>query len=722
MKNTFKSIAIAIENNYLPLPKVETTNEKSLAQAATITSNLNYFGYMPTVEMFEFFTQVDQAQLSEWWSMVKPVFETISGDNKNINEHIVYKNFPQEVMSMSDAEYFFKQILIYFGVPYEHLQDEKQPRPELTEKVTYKVLQEAPENLLSVVFNSLVTKASKWTPREVEVATFIFEEEKVLNIQDFAFKMNAIALSRIAYENDKPIIAKNAMDVLRVALQWSEMAESIPAKKVKFKTFSRKERRFILSALESTHTLINDLGMKKALWKKLFQRLNPSDYKFDKVNQAYDLIYNKKVVSFESSFKKALSENNPNALLLAKEKSAGFYLRNLHVLYKAFGKKAFVEMSKQLQSLTINQLLKLETYVLTENNKNNRIIAPKGNWQKSVIIPNNKVRFMTEDIDFLTKAISEELNTRLSVFFPNGILLSKETKDVKIPTNDMKLDFYGRGTSFPIPENIESIRLFSYWETGHNSNVWFDNGVTVLDENKKKPQFCDWTTSMNRKVVQFSGDPLPSSDRLGRGAQGINLKIKEMVEAGHRYVLWSILSYNAIPFNEANEVYGNLQFCESEEDGQVFEPSRSQLSFSIKDNNLTKYVAYIDLVERKVVFLDANFKMHTSTIRATKPFVEERFSALLEYVASQPSVYDLFKHMKDKVEYSDSTLEDVLSIHPEKVVIGYSDEKLNFIDSIEESDEDSLEPEVKKVNAYLFKHTKETNSFDRVNILDILSK
>lgn len=144
MKNTFKSIAIAIENNYLPLPKVERTNEKSLAQAATITSNLNYFGYMPTVEMFEFFTQVDQAQLSEWWSMVKPVFETISGDNKNINEHIVYKNFPQEVMSMSDAEYFFKQILIYFGVPYEHLQDEKQPRPELTEKVTYKVLQEAP--------------------------------------------------------------------------------------------------------------------------------------------------------------------------------------------------------------------------------------------------------------------------------------------------------------------------------------------------------------------------------------------------------------------------------------------------------------------------------------------------------------------------------------------------------------------------------------------------
>lgn len=711
--NTAKNQSIAIENNYLCLPKVEISNDQNnLAEVATIVSNMNHFGFMPSREIFEMFLTWSKTSLNIFWQKNEPVFKSLSKEDRNMADFIVYKNFPSEVLNMSDAEYRIKQILIYLGAPYDLLTEEKQSRPKLDEKVTYKVLQLAPESIFVDLFNSLIVRANKWTEKQEETAKHLFAEFKFdLDLSAFSFKENGASLSRFAYENNLSISAKNATDVLRMAMDWSKIPFSLPVKQVKFKTIKRSERRFILSLLESSNTLMNDISLKRKLWKKLFSRLNPSDYKLPKCQAAYDALYNKKIKGSESDFKSLLAEGSYLAIHEAQKKSAGFYLRNIHVLYKNFGYLAFEGAIPMLEKLTISQLVKLEKYLLSENDKQVRIIAPKGNWSKAQLLSNDKVKFRQEDLDKFIPNLSKVLNDKLSKLYPNGIVLSEETSKIKLPTNDLRLDFYGRGTSIDFPENLNTVRVASYWESGIAANIWFDNGVALLTEDYKVSSYCSWNTVRSKDGAVFSGDPLPSNNKEGKACQVIDLDLAQLEKSNIRYVLWSITSYNSLKFNEANEILATLQFCEESTKGAIFEPSRCQMAFDIKDDKLSKYVAYLDLKEKKVIFLDSSLPMSTHSITSNRFWIESQFKALKEYSQSQPSVFDLFKHMENKVVLNESSLEENYVVDVNKSFIGYTDEQIVFSSS-----------EELKQNAYLFKHTKENNSFSEIKILDILSK
>lgn len=710
MTNLNKNI-IAIQNNYLCLPVVENNiAQNNLKELATIVSNFNYYGFMPSYEVFKKLQSFDVKTLTSFWKDIEISLKKITGEDKNISDFVVYKNFPKESLSKTRSEYVIDQILIYFGVSYDSIREKELVREEMKDKITYKVLQEAPIDIFSVIFNSLCQRANAWTDIQKETAEFLFQEMNMsLDMSEFNFKENGATLSKLAIGKDLSIKADIATDILRIAYSWSEVDFSTPAKSVVFKKFKRSERRFLLSLLENSKTLENDVRMKKDVWKKLFGRLNPNDYKFKKVNTVYNLIYNKKIKGMESSFKKLLSDSNDLAISEAVKMSPGFYVRNIHQLYKAFGKKTFEVLPSIVQKLSVSQLIKLSKYIETENNKRTRLVAPKGNWRKIQLIENKKVRFLESDILFVTEIISNELNRKLKNVFPNGVFLSKELDSVKLPTNDLKLDLYGRGTSFEIPENIKTIRLASYWENGERVNGWFDNGVNLLSENLEDKGCCTWDTG-NTKGAIFSGDPLPSNDMKGRGAQLIDLDLEKLKNNGSRYVLWSILSYNNKPFSQVPSVFGAMQFCEDSELGNLFEPSRCQMMFDIADNSLSKYVAYIDTYERKIVFLDANLPASTNTARYNTQHVigeEGQFSALLQYIDSQPSVFDLLKTLKSSIIIKESELNSEMELPSNIPYFGFSDENIIFKDENQKS--------------YLFKHTRETNKFERINVLDLLS-
>lgn len=711
MNTTTQNQTIAIENNYLFISKIEASAARNnITEVATIVSNMNHFGFMPSREIFDILLTLSKESLITFWKQTQPLFQSLTKEDRNMSDFMVYKNFPAEVLSMSDAEYTVKQLMIYFGIPYEMLREEEKPRKELNETVTYKVLQKAPESLLSDLFDSLVASSTKWTERKKATAEHLFSEFKTpLDLSSFSFKENGATLSRFAFENKLTILSKNATDVLRMAMEWSDIGFDTPVNMVKFKTFKRSERRFILTLLEGSNTLMNDIALKRKLWKKLFSRLNPSDYNMLNCQTAYDMLYNKKVKGSESDFKTLIREKSILAIYEAQKKSAGFYVRNVHLLYKNFGYAAFEGLISILDKLTISQLVKLEKYLITENENSLRIIAPKGNWSKTQIFTNSKVKFKKEDLDRILPHFAKVLNEKLSKQYPNGIILSKKTENIKLPTNDLSLDFYGRGTSIDFPENLNTVRVASYWSMGVSDNIWFDNGVAFLDEHHASKGFCTWNRERDVSGSIFSGDPLPSNDRLGRSCQVIDLNIDELKENDIRYVLWSITSYNNLPFSSANEVLATLQFCEDSEVGNVYEPSRCQMSFDIKDNKKSKYIAYLDLKERKVIFLDSSLPMLTHSVASNSYWIESQFTAMKEYAEKQPSLFDLFKHIENKEVIAESTLNGQYLIDSKKAFIGYTDENISFISDEEQS-------------AYLFKHTKEDNKFKEIKILDLLSK
>lgn len=730
---------ILLKNEFLDIPNGSGLSA-SKESFVTIISNMVYFGYIPSKEAFNKLKEYSVDELKDFWSEYESVFKKVTFSDRNMDSFMVYKNFPKEVVNMSDAEYWFKQFLIYFGVPVDYLREEKETRPELKDEKSLKVLAISKDSTLNDIFNSNVSKKSSWNDYQKEEMEFLFSflEKKEVNVSDYGFKDNAILMAVIAFNNQLNLKIKDATDVLRLAAALSD--GSLNSKeKFKFKNFKKSERRLILSILDNCKNINEDFAMRKELWKKFMFKLHAGDYKFQNVNKAVDLLYNNKVKTFNATVDgKIMSKDNEVLDILASRH--GEFVRRFHKLYEVFGVKAVNTLEKVISNFETIQILKFKKYILTINDRNNLIFAPRGNWTKAVIVKKEtsllsdkknevikttlnkdvvsaeKLKFLKENfgipvtpkdneysvkvnksvsskveikkthLSTIVKILDKELKKRLNEKFPEGLSLDVKLKDVKIPSNDQSLDVnFGRGTKFDIPDNCKTVRTSSYWKVGENSTVWFDNGWNFFDEKWNSKSSICWNNTSHMGAL-FSGDPLSGNDKLGRACQVIDLDIEVLKSTGVRYCVWNILCFSQIPFNGVEEVIGTLQFADDSETGEVFEPSRMHMGFPLKGDNLTKYVAYIDLVERKLVYMDANFTGIVQSASYNGKGLETKMPAFLEYLDTLPSVYDLFENANKG-----------------KTKVLFTDKGVKVKDS-----------------AYVFKRENEKNDFENIDIAKLL--
>ena len=234
-------------------------------------------------------------------------------------------------------------------------------------------------------------------------------------------------------------------------------------------------------------------------------------------------------------------------------------------------------------------------------------------------------------------------NKRLNKHLPS-VNVSKEVEKVKLQGNDADLTPYGRGTAFDIPDNITFLRTASYWETGGvKYNIWFDNGWNFFGENWESIGSCCWNKNRLYNAAIFSGDPTNSKEMKGRACQMIDLYLDELKHIGVRYAVWNILCYSHKSFDDVKEVYAALQWGEEPQKNNLFEPSRCVFSFPIRGKNMTKYIAYLDIVKRQLIYMDANLPGRVSSAGDNSDILSKTMPAFVEYLDTLPSVYDLFK-------------------------------------------------------------------------------
>jgi len=669
---------ILVANNFIAVPTAKETmlGEQDITMVTTIVSNLAYYGYIPSMEVVEKLKKLSVDELSTLWREVEPAIKELTGASKNMDQFVVYKNFPKEVLNKSQAEYWMAQILMYWGLPNELFTEEVEKREPMLEKMKLKVLALAPTDVFSTILNNLKNNSSRWSTMQNEHAQYLLEALKVksLTVDDFAFKENGVVLAnqmikKVMEKNHKPTTALaaafqkkgmvksnvnlfeeldltfgNATDVLRLAALMSEGDVSL-REKVRFKKFKRSERKFLLSLLESTKNLVADCTLRPEVWKKLLAALHPGDYKFETVKKAYDILYRGDFTTFHGEVDAYLKAQDTTALKLLASRP-GEFLRKLHHMYNLFGMEAVQSFVKVLPKLNISQLLKLDGYVSTINDRKSLVYPPKGNWTKVQVMENDK-KFSMEAISLLKEEISKQIGLELDEKFPQGVDLDPRVKNIKLQTNDQKLASYGRGTVFSIPENMKFIRTASYWAHPSGRNTWFDNGWNFFDADWNNKFTCCWnSTNTHTQGAVFSGDPTNSKDMKGRACQMIDLDLDKLKASGVRYAVWNILCFSNVCFDEAEEVMGTLQWGEESQKGNLFEPSRAQMVFPITGQNMTKYVAYIDVVERKLVYMDANFAGNVSSASYNGKTLEKKMPAFVEYLASLPTVADLFAHAK----------------------------------------------------------------------------
>lgn len=724
---------ILIANNMIEVKESAHGKPVSTTLLGTLIANFVGYGYALSEKALKTVSTYNKEELKEFWNSVKPALDELTGKNRNMEKFVVYKNFPEEVLKKSEAEYWIAQILMYLGVANEYFTEEVKEREPILEDVQLKVLHVVPENFISKVWDSYVSNKSRWSDNQTKYAEWILNNGVVtsVDLEDFGFKENGISAVNQAIKLEIPVKVSNATDVLRLAAAWSESDASLRSK-VSFKNFSKHERRVLLSALEGSKNLEEDMAMRKNLWKKLLSRLHPGDFKFERVKVAYDQLYKGELKSFNSKVETLLNgvhkhiiEQQSNIDSLDKNRTyslnelqqkvqvktvrnesvlvkapdvevlsvlqsrPGEMLRRFHKLYKNFGSPAVVSLISVLPKLTTIQLLKFSKYVETVNSRKKLMFAPKGNWTKAQLVDNDKVKLSSKDEGMLLSSIAQELSVRANAVFENGVSLDVKTKNIKLQTNDQELAEYGRGTVFDIPENITFLRSASFWSTpDSHGNVWYDNGWNFFDESWNALGTCCWDrTSFGKKAAIFSGDPTNSKDMEGRACQMIDLYIDELAKSGVRYAVWNILAFSRQSFNQAKDVLGTLQMGEVAVEGNLYEPSRAQMVFSLKGDNFTKYIAYVDVKERKLVYMDANLYGDVSSAAHNESVLAEKMPAFTEYLDSLPSVYDFVSHAK-----AGST------------PVLYSDK----------------DAEIKEGSAYVFRKENEANEFIDLNINSLL--
>jgi hypothetical protein len=176
---------------------------------------------------------------------------------------------------------------------------------------------------------------------------------------------------------------------------------------------------------------------------------------------------------------------------------------------------------------------------------------------------------------------------------------------------------YGRGTVFLLPDDVRFLRTAVYWSAPGHGNVWYDNGWNFFDAGWNPRGACCWNRerfSTDATVgAIFSGDPTNSKDLEGRACQMIDLYLDQLNALNVRYAIWNILCYSQIAFDVAKEVFAALQWGKDPAKGKLFHPARCQLAFPVKGPQSTKYVAYLDVFKRRIVYCDANLRANVSS-------------------------------------------------------------------------------------------------------------
>jgi hypothetical protein len=695
---------ILLRNNQFPIASKDSSIEPSKDMATnrelvTVLANFAYYGYTPSLDGISLLASLSTKDLASFWNDFEVALKSVTGDKFKVGEHVLYKNFPKEVLAMDESEYWLRQIFVYLGFPFSFVAQEAEERESIANELKLKVLEPA----ISAVpaFNKLVSQKTRWTTVQEEMMLSLVTEHAVneeegsvdyLDLASYGFKENGIRVFTDVYNNssieyissndgslgkslseeqlqalahlkksvsetnsdevaEKSVLEafkiKDATDVVRLALSLS--GQDIRFSVAKFRNFSRKDRRAFLSMLEESSNLFADVSERPYFFKKFLKKLHPGDFKnkYPSAKKAYHLIYNDKTVSFNANLESKIATCDTEALSVASQRP-GVYARKLHELYSVFGSKAVEVFKDVVGQLDNQQLLKLKRYIATINDRKALMYPPKGNWNRVQIVNNEKVGFTLRDKMSLLTIINTELSQRLVDAYGSTFNVDSKLKNVKIPTNDQDLGDYGRGTVFDIPENIGFIRTSTYWNSSRSSFV--DNTWNFYDEDFNPLDVCCWNSEKavrgNTIYSVFSGDAI--NRESGKAAQLIDLYFDKMAKFGVRYAVWSVLSYSNILFSDFDELHAGMQFGESAIEGKLFEPSRISMSFELKDSALTKIVAYVDIKERKVVFMDVNMKLSTQSGENNSTKIQEFIPPYIEYMNALPSYYDLLSTAHDE--------------------------------------------------------------------------
>jgi len=590
--------------------------------AATLQAHLMQWGYMLDEDAFTELSKSDLSFITNFNDEVIPYLKEITGGKRNYQP--LYKNFPSEVMSMSDFELYLNAIMHYWSNGAWEPSTVEYEKPIKFEKIKYKMIKFGTEDRFSRIFTDLVSINTSLTPTDLEVIKWFVNSGKKLVFPDvIPFKENLCTLAGMGVEG---LPVKTTTDVLRIAIhlsggdislpkvparevktnRWSKsMTYNTARDKFKFKKFSRKERKYLLGLLEQTNCDVKEMILKGQRWVRLGEILHPMEYKnkFPKASEAFKKIRNEKVQSWYGILNDAFNNSLEKGLKVLSQRP-GEFSRRIDWLVRTYPDNLDLVMKYLAESLkgTSNKVL-FEVYNHFENRLQpvkNRSIMIKGARKRTELpslppIPQNIVERIHSEL-FVT--LREKFSKLESL---GNCWIDEELKKIPLPTNMRSMNFSSRpvirGQRVPL-DNPDSkvIRPFVHWMDKHG-NEDLDLSVTFVGDK-------------NTEILSFSnlrvGKSVHSGDvrhRRGPCAEYIDIDMKDAISKGFKYVVIDVRNFNGGSLNSVECMFGIME-REHPESNKTWLPETISNTQSLESESTNTLIAIIDLVTKEYIMLD----------------------------------------------------------------------------------------------------------------------
>lgn len=630
---------IYIEEEVTFDPKMEQRN-----RVLTMMKNLEPLGYVFSQELCNQLAGLEQDVLDTCYLEMAEILKRRVGADKVYKP--MYPNFPEEVMEQQEAELYWNAIVHYWSFGKLYPVTEKKERLPLFDETKVTVLTVGSREELLKIFENLAASNGSLSEQDLKDLSWYFSNiPEVVNYlpNEIPYKENVAYIGK-CYLRSAPLVDVSVLkthihtgtDVLRLAVALSEGDISLK-KRVRFQSFSRKERRILMGLLSESSGLLEEMHKRPEVWKRLGERLHPGEFQakaYARVRDAFAKIRaGAPIGHFAGKVESALLRKDQSEALKILKERPGELARRLDVLLRMETlpedpengwwdvrlrrmqlQKEILEVFKEAaEQVSTPVLLQVRTHFQYRNQQSFRYYYPKGKMAQARMIENAKAQ-VEEDVCRQVVMICEwALRQRFSRLESMGkVYLSERLQDYIAPFNQRAASKAAktlvRGSRLPVEAKAKAMRGFVWWTNMENGQrVDLDLSAVVFDE---KWGYLDHISYTNLRSKAFqgchSGDIVDGGPAAGDGVtEFLDMDLDSVVAYGGRYVVYQVYSYTEQLFSALP--YVSFGYMERQEvgSGEIFEPKLVRQRIDLVSETIVSIPMILDCVERKMVWCDA---------------------------------------------------------------------------------------------------------------------
>ena len=440
----------------------------------------------------------------------------------------IYRNFPQSVIDMTQAEFVWNAIRHYWSGGAWRPEDAGYLRREFAfEPVKYKTISLLTAKQYDSIFTDIIYSGDSISTFDKDIISYNLSLGAKFNFNKISFNETKAYIGRLLLTNEdtETLPTQDATLVLRMYSAYSGGDEGLK-ENTRFKNPRAFQRRILLRTLEGCYNLEEAFKMNREKWLRLLFYLHPMSAgnakTYPTVAEYADLLRNnpKKLKTFNAYVDAYVDNRDPYVLEFLK-KRPGVFTRKLDHMVRVYG---YAAINKWMElDLRMEQLITAYNHFIDRAEKKNRGAVLAGAGSSEVV----------------TYGALEPLDSKLVLKITSGILSRLQTfrSDEKVfidralyyrplATNNRASSLSLGSATAGTTERVDiqkTLRMYVHW---HGSSDIDLSGLAITKDNQVVK--VGWNGRSNLKGIVYSGD---NTGRSAKNAEYLDITPKDMLNS-----------------------------------------------------------------------------------------------------------------------------------------------------------------------------------------------